>query len=92
MTAPQLIEQLDARLAEARTLSSLWKTSGLPGMNDGQISVWLDLHPFQRMVHAIKRTASKNSRLDGSMTLDHAVRYCSKVANDEKTALIEAPR
>jgi hypothetical protein len=92
MTAPQLIEQLDARLAEARALSSLWKASGLPGMNDGQISVWLDLHPFQRMVHAIKRTASKNSRLDGSMTLDHAVRYCSKVANDEKTALVESAR
>jgi hypothetical protein len=89
MTAPQLIEQIDARLAEARALSSLWKTSGLPAMNDGQISVWLDLHPFQRMVHAIKRTASKNSRTSGNMSLDHAVRYCSKVANLEKSKVSE---
>jgi len=37
------------------------------------------------MVLSVKRTAAKNAKLGGAMSLEHSVRFCSKVANTEKT-------
>lgn len=86
MTSSELNEKLKVRTEEGRVLQELWKTlfpDTVP--HAGQFQVWLDLHPFERMVYAIKTTGAKNAKLAGTMTLEHAVRYCSKTANIRRT-------
>ncbi|MCU1240991.1 MAG: hypothetical protein JWO71_1717 [Candidatus Acidoferrum typicum] len=86
MTPQELREQMNKRREEVTALCQFWYSlfpEFSPGAN--QMGVWLDLHTFERMVDAIKRTAAKNAKLNGAMTLEHAVRFCSKVANVRKT-------
>ena len=86
MTPQELREHIQKRREEVTALCQLWYSlfpEFSPGAN--QMGVWLDLHTFDRVIYAIKRTAGKNAKLNGTMTLEHAVRFCSKVANVNKT-------
>lgn len=86
MTASELKAQLRARQEECAALKELW-LSLMPNLfpDDRQFLLWLGLHPFDRVVYSVRRTASKHAKLSGTMTLEHAVRFCSKVANTLKT-------
>lgn len=85
MTPQDLKQQIENRREEILALCNFWH-SLFPEFSAGamQMRVWLDLHTFDRTVYAIKRTAAKNAKLNGAMTLEHAVRFCSKVANVKK--------
>ena len=85
MTPAELKAQLQARHEECAALKELW-LSLMPDLcpDERQFFLWLGLHNFERMVHSVNRTASKHAKLHG-MTLEHAVRFCSKVANTRKT-------
>ena len=86
MTSAELKTQMQQRHEECAALRELW-VSLMPELcpDEKQFVVWLSLHPLDRMVLSVKRTASKDAKLTGSMTLEHAVRFCSKVANTQKT-------
>jgi hypothetical protein len=87
MTTPeQVMETVAQRGKEIAALESLWQST-LPGLNLGrqQFGLWLRLHPFARVVYSIERGGQKFAARNGDMDLDHAVRFVSKVANNEKT-------
>ena len=86
MNATDLTELLKTRAEDSEALQQHWATL-LPELKPDarQFLVWLELHPLSRLVDAVTRTASKNMRLNGTMTLEHSVRFCSKVANTLKT-------
>jgi len=86
MTPAELKAQLQARHEECAAVKELW-LSLMPDLwpDDRQFLLWLGLHPFDRVVYSVRRTASKHAKLNGTMTLEHAVRFCSKVANTRKT-------
>lgn len=86
MTPQELTLHMEKRREEVNALCNFWY-SLLPEFSPGaqQMRIWLDLHSFDRIVHAIEKTAAKNGKLNGAMTLEHAVRFCSKVANTRKT-------
>ncbi len=86
MTPAELKAQLQTRHEECSALRELWN-SLMPDVcpDDRQFLLWLNLHPFDRVVYSVKRTASKHAKLGDTMTLEHAVRFCSKVANVRKT-------
>jgi hypothetical protein len=46
-----------------------------------QFDLWLSRHDYTTVLHAITQTAKKAMRLNGTMTADHMVRFCSKVMN-----------
>jgi hypothetical protein len=50
-----------------------------------QFEVWLDRHDYTTVLHAITQTAKKAMKLDGTMTAEHMVRFCSKVMNASAT-------
>jgi hypothetical protein len=86
MTPSELTKQLQARHEEQAALKQLWASllaNCVP--EEKQFLVWLSLHNFDRMVSAIQRTAAKSLKLGGAMDTDHAVRFCSKVANTKKS-------
>jgi hypothetical protein len=86
MTPSELKTQVQQRHEECEALKELW-LSLMPGIcpDAKQFAVWLSLHPLERVVYGTNRTASKFAKLNGEMTLEHAVRFCSKVANTLKT-------
>jgi hypothetical protein len=86
MTPQQLKQQVEQRNAEVDALTVLWQ-SMVTGFcpTSQQFSVWLQLHTFERVTHAVTKTGRKFLRLDGQMDADHLVRFCSSVANEEKT-------
>jgi hypothetical protein len=86
MTPTELTQHMAQRHEEVTALCRYWH-SLIPDFSPGahQMGVWLDLHDFDRVVFAVKRTGLKFRKLDREMTLDHAVRFCSRVANDKKT-------
>jgi len=86
MTPTELKAQLQARHEECTALKELW-LGLMPDLcpEDRQFLLWLGLHPFDRVVYSVRRTASKHAKLNGTMTLEHTVRFCSKVANTLKT-------
>ncbi len=85
MTPQELNKFVERRQEEVLSLCKFWH-SLFPEFSPGasQMRVWLDLHAFDRVVYAIERTAAKNAKLNSAMTLEHAVRFCSKVANVNK--------
>ena len=85
MTPETLKQALLTRKAEAEALQQQWEAL-FPNLklDARQFLIWLELHPLSRMSEAVRVTAQKNLRLNGIMSLDHAVRYCSKVANTAK--------
>jgi hypothetical protein len=87
MTPKELTLHMEQRHEEVMALCKFWH-SLIPDFSPGahQMSVWLDLHDFDRMVFAIKKTGAKFTKMDREMSLDHAVRFCSRVANERKTA------
>jgi hypothetical protein len=87
MTPKELTKHMEQRHEEVTALCKFWH-SLIPDFSPGshQMGVWLDLHDFDRMVLAIKKTGAKFTKMDREMSLDHAVRFCSRVANDQKTA------
>ena len=86
MTPQELKLHIEKRREEVNALCNFWQ-SLLPEFSPGaqQMRVWLDLHTFDRMVSAIEKTAAKSAKLNGAMSLEHSVRFCSKVANTRKT-------
>jgi hypothetical protein len=86
MTPQELNKLVERRQEEVLSLCKFWH-SLFPEFSPGasQMRVWLDLHDFDRVVNAIKRTAAKNAKLNGVMDLEYATRFCSKVANVAKT-------
>jgi hypothetical protein len=86
MTPTELKTQLNQQQEECAALKELW-SSLMPDVcpDAQQFRLWLSLHPFDRIVYSVKRTASKHAKLTGTMTLEHSVRFCSKVANTRKT-------
>jgi hypothetical protein len=87
MTPTELTQHMAQRHEEVTALCRYWH-SMIPDFSPSahQMGVWLDLHDFNRMVFAVKRTGLKFRKMDREMSLDHAVRFCSRVANDKKTA------
>lgn len=86
MTSAELKEKLHTRCEEVEALQELWATLMPDVLPDApQYNVWLELHPLERMVYAINATGAKHLRLEGKMSLEHAVRFCSKVANVRRT-------
>jgi hypothetical protein len=86
VTSTELTETLNRRAQESEALQKLWRVL-IPDLKPDarQFLLWLELHPLDRMVYAVKRTGAKHVKLAGTMTLEHAVRFCSKVANVRKT-------
>jgi hypothetical protein len=86
MTSSELTEKLTRCAQEAEALQKLWCVL-IPDLQPDarQFLLWLELHPLDRMVYAVKRTGAKHVKLAGTMSLEHAVRFCSKVANVRKT-------
>lgn len=86
MTPAELNTQVQQRREECAALKQFW-LSLIPELcpDEQQFVLWLNLHPFERVVYSVKRTASKHAKLGDTMTLEHAVRFCSKVANVRKT-------
>jgi len=57
----------------------LWKrTLGVPP-TDAQFAIWEGLHTPEVMKRAILKTAVKNQQLNSTMSLDHRLRFASKV-------------
>ena len=86
MTPSELKAQVKEQHEERDALKVLWLSlmqESCP--DDQQLNVWLGLHDFERIVYSVRRTASKHLKLERAMTLEHAVRFCSKVANTRKT-------
>lgn len=86
MTPQELNKLVERRQEEVLSLCKFWHSlfsDFTPGA--AQMRVWLDLHSFDCVVDAIKRTAAKNAKLNGAMNLEYATRFCSKVANVAKT-------
>jgi hypothetical protein len=46
-----------------------------------QFDLWLRRHDYTTVLHAITQTAKKAIKLNGTMTAEHMVRFCSKVMN-----------
>jgi hypothetical protein len=88
MTPTELKTQVQQRHEACEALKELW-LSLMPGLcpDEKQFALWLSLHPLERVVYSVNRTASKFAKLNGAMTLEHGVRFCSKVANTRKTEL-----
>jgi hypothetical protein len=67
------------------TIASLKETWSLMFMSDapddGQFAIWLMNHEMSIVNKAIGITASKCRKLDGQMTLGHAIRFASSVMN-----------
>lgn len=77
------LEQLKQRDVDIEALRYQW-TSLLPDLEvpEGwQFIVWLECHITETMLRAIFKTARKCRTLDRQMTFDHAIRFCSSVAN-----------
>jgi hypothetical protein len=86
MTVEELRKKTAERVEQGKGLRELWQSlmpDAVPPA--GQFTLWLGLHPFNRMVEAIQATGKKSLWLNGNMSLDHAVRYCSKTANIKRT-------
>jgi len=79
------LEKLNQRNQEIAPLKALWLDL-LPGEqpSPSQFHLWLDLHPLARVVLGVRQTAKKQETLPTAMSLEHRVRFCSKVANDAK--------
>ena|SRR2546425_5307362 len=84
MTTSNLIKE---RIQLLEAVNELWKTllPGAPIPSQQQFDLWLDLHTPESLVKAIKGTARKRNSLNGQMSLEYLVRYCSKAANSAKT-------
>jgi hypothetical protein len=81
----KLQEEITQRRASVLALAHLWELAiGNDIPADGQFAVWLDLHRFEHVVHAIKETGHKQSRRTEKMSADHLVRFVSSVANKRK--------
>jgi hypothetical protein len=85
MTPAELKHQVQQHHEECAALKEFW-LSLMPELcpDEKQFAIWLSLHPLDRIVYSVKRTASKHAKLT-DMTLEHATRFCSKVANTRKT-------
>jgi len=86
MTAEQLNQEMHQRSESTTALLTLWaRTVGAHVPAEQQIGVWLDLHPFERVVFGIRETGRKFLRCNGTMTAEHTIRFCSSVMNSAKT-------
>jgi hypothetical protein len=85
INAQQLTQEVCAMRDEINALSHLWQVAIGPCPSDQQFCTWLGLHPFERLVRAIRETARKQSKRQVKMDADHLVRFCSRMANDRKT-------
>ena len=62
-----------------RELKSLWeRTLGTPPA-DEQFIIWVESHQRDIVRRAVLKTATKNQTMAGTMSLDHKVRFASKV-------------
>ena len=62
-----------------RELKSLWeRTLGTPPA-DEQFIIWVESHQRDIVRRAVLKTATKNQTMGGTMSLDHKVRFASKV-------------
>jgi hypothetical protein len=86
MTPEAVANAVSQRQKEIESLELLWN-SYFPGLSVGrqQFGLWLRLHPFSRVVYSIERGSQKFAALNGQMSLDHATRFVSKIANNRKT-------
>lgn len=79
-------DELNRRKQDAEQLMEFWKLMlpGEPLPDTYQFFVWVALHPVGRVADAISKVARK-VRSTPAMSLDHRVRFCSSVANRQKT-------
>lgn len=49
-----------------------------------QFDIWLSMHKPERIMDAIRATARKRARLNGEMSLEYMIRYCSRAANSAR--------
>jgi hypothetical protein len=85
MTPEKLMQQIEQRRESVVALANLWQlVIGNPVPSHGQFVLWLDLHPFERMVDAIRDTGSKQNRRTVRMTEEHLVKFASSIANAKK--------
>jgi hypothetical protein len=60
-------------------LITLWeRTLGTPP-SEQQFVIWTETHASDIVRRAILKTATKNQTMNGTMSLDHKVRFASKV-------------
>ena len=70
-------------------LTNLWeRTLGTPP-SEQQFAIWEELHTEEIIRRAILKTAMKNQSLNGTMTVDHRLRFASKVMQTLTTQAIE---
>jgi hypothetical protein len=60
-------------------LKSLWERTLGPSPTELQFAIWSESHPVDIVRRAILKTAAKNQQMSGAMSLDHKVRFASKV-------------
>lgn len=79
-------QQLQERAETISALNKVWSIflAGSQVPTSIQFDKWLDLHTPETMMQAIKATAKKREKLNGEMSLEYMVRYCSSVANNAK--------
>jgi hypothetical protein len=86
LTAEQLTQEMAKRTGDVNALTALWRSViDTHCVSEQQLSVWLDLHPFHRVVFGIRETGRKFLRMNRQMTPDHAVKFASAVMNTRKT-------
>src|SRR5689334_17670347 len=62
-----------------RQLITLWeRTLGIPP-SEQQFVIWTESHSIDIVRKAILKAATKNQTMNGTMSLDHKVRFASKV-------------
>jgi hypothetical protein len=64
---------------ELTNLKEFWASVFDETPSDAQFVVWADLHSLDTIRRGITKTAIKNLQKGGTMTLDHKVRFASKV-------------
>lgn len=73
---------------EVRTIQNLWRESVMWNVPSHEQCIrWLVFHTPQTITSAVRATGARMRYR--SMTLDHAIRHCSKLCNDKTFALYE---
>jgi hypothetical protein len=68
-------------MPELITLIELWKRVLGEPPTEAQFALWGEMHSGEFLRRAILKTAQKNLTLNQTMSLDHKVRFVSKISS-----------
>jgi|GEM_PF-2696997 hypothetical protein len=84
--AEQILLSAEQQKRDVLAIQCLWTgILPLPLPQDSQVALWLDLYKFGTVAYAVRETAKKCHALASQrtpMTLEHAVRFLSRVASN----------